>query len=107
MSEETLMTAAHRANRFFRMDMQAGGLIVDETLAAIRTLARQVELATSHVWEPGTGPTPADDALLKASRDAVRDLDIDQAKHGGLISIKTEISFDWLAKAINGAGGRK
>ena len=43
MSEETLFTAARRALRFFRIDMEKGGLMTTETEHAMSTLERMVE----------------------------------------------------------------
>lgn len=96
MSEETLMTAAHRLNRYFRVDMQNGGLVVDETLAALETLARMTD---SH--------DDSQPELLAASRECVKLMNTDMSRHGGMVSIKTEISFDTLVKAIRAAGGRQ
>ena len=100
MSNETLVTAAHRLNRFFKVDMAAGGLVVDETLGALRTLQREVELAE-------TGHKPADEGLLIAARAAARDLHSDMTRHGGMVAVSTEIAFDTLDKAIRAAGGRE
>ncbi|MCV9940945.1 hypothetical protein OIU35_31730 [Boseaceae bacterium BT-24-1] len=47
MSEETLLSAARRALRFFRIDEAHGGLTSQETLIAMDTLALQVEKETS------------------------------------------------------------
>lgn len=113
MSEETLMTAAHRLNRYFRVDMQNGGLVVDETLAALQTLSRQIDFcdaAREQVKAEYVGDTVDyrhDDELLGASRDCVKLLNLDMSKHGGMVSITTEISFDTLVKAIRAAGGRQ
>jgi len=43
MSEETLLSAARRALRFFRIDEAHGGLTSQDTLIAMDTLALQVE----------------------------------------------------------------
>lgn len=43
MSEETLLSAARRALRFFRIDEAHGGLTSQETLIAMDTLSLQVE----------------------------------------------------------------
>jgi hypothetical protein len=99
MSEETLITAAERLNRFFRIDMQNGGLIVDETLQASQTLENQIKVAEMSL--------PIDDPLLSAGREAVRNFNGDMNRHGGMVSITTEISFDTLVKAIRAAGGRQ
>lgn len=112
MSEETLITAAHRLNRYFRIDMQNGGLIVDETLAALQTLSRQIDIcdaAKERVKAEYVGDTVdcSYDKLLGASRDCVKLLNLDMSKHGGMVSITTEISFDTLVKAIRAAGGRQ
>lgn len=40
--EETLLTAARRAVRFFRIDMDKGGIITVQTQHAIETLDKQV-----------------------------------------------------------------
>ncbi|SFM97206.1 hypothetical protein [Methylobacterium pseudosasicola] len=98
MSAETLLTAAHRLNRFFKVDMAAGGLVVDETLDALRTTQRQIEIA-----EAGA---PHDPDLLAAAKAAARDLHSDMTRHGGMVAIPTEIAFDTLDKAIRAAGGR-
>lgn len=46
MSEETLLTAARRVVRFFKIDeTRGGGLISTETVKAIDTLNMQVRLA--------------------------------------------------------------
>ncbi|MGW9822253.1 hypothetical protein ACUXK4_004848 [Methylorubrum extorquens] len=97
MSAETLLTAAHRLNRFFRIDMKRGGLVVDETLAALETLEAQTR---------GTDANPAD-ALLTAAKDVTRCLRLDTSDHGGMVAIRTEIAFDTLDKAIRAKGGRK
>lgn len=99
MSTETLLTAAHRLNRFFRIDMEKGGLVVDETLEALRILQREVELAEK-------GHKPADEPLMIAARSAARDLHSDMTRHGGMVAVPTEIAFDTLDKAIRAAGGR-
>jgi hypothetical protein len=99
MSAETLLTAAHRLNRFFKVDMAAGGLVVDETLEALRTAQREIELAEA-------GHKPADEQLLIAARAAARDLHSDMTRHGGMVAIPTEIAFDTLDKAIRAVGGR-
>lgn len=99
MSAETLLTAAERLNRFFRIDMEHGGLIVDETMAAHRTLDREVELARAG--------KPHDAALLEAAAVAARDFHSDMTRHGGMVAVSTEIAFDTLDKAIRAAGGRK
>lgn len=112
MSEETLMTAAHRLNRYFRVDMQNGGLVVDETLAALETLSRHVALEDDRIRSAQADPnSDAEDCLthglLDASRECVKLMNLDMSKHGGMVSIKTEISFDTLVKAIRAAGGRQ
>ncbi len=98
MNAETLMTAAHRLNRFFRIDMEKGGLVVDETLEAHRVLVRQIERADAGA--------PHDPGVLAAARIAARDLHSDMTRHGGMVSVGTEIAFDALDKAIRAAGGR-
>ncbi|MGU3417689.1 hypothetical protein [Methylobacterium sp. D54C] len=100
MSAETLVTAAHRLNRFFKVDMAAGGLVVDETLEALRILQREVELAEK-------GHKPADEHLMVAARAAARDLHSDMTRHGGMVAVSTEIAFDTLDKAIRAVGGRE
>ena len=45
MPEETLITAARRAVRFFTIDMNKGGLITVDTEQAMDTLDKQVGLA--------------------------------------------------------------
>jgi hypothetical protein len=112
VSAETLMTAAHRLNRFFRIDMQNGGLVVDETLSALQTLTMQVEIASRarETVQASYDEDPVDDGpllLLLASRECVKLLNLDMSKHGGMVSIATEISFDTLVKAIRAAGGRQ
>ena len=99
MGAETLLTAAHRLNRFFRVDMAAGGLVVDETLEAHRILAREIERA-----EAGVSHDPG---LLAAAKGAARDLHSDMTRHGGMVAVSTEISFDTLDKAIRAVGGRE
>lgn len=42
MSEETLLTAARRAVRFFNIDMNNGGLMMVETQQAMETLDKMV-----------------------------------------------------------------
>lgn len=42
MSEETLLTAARRAVRFFNIDEEKGGITSEATLKAIHTLDIQV-----------------------------------------------------------------
>lgn len=98
MSAETLVTAAHRLNRFFRVDMR-NGLVVDETILAHLTLTREIELARKGKEH--------DHALLVAAVNAARDFAIDTSEHGGMVSAQTEISFDTLDKAIRAAGGRE
>ena len=99
MSVETLLTAAHRLNRYFRIDMEKGGLVVDETLEAHRILAREIERA-----EAGASHDPG---VLAAAKAAARDLHSDMTRHGGMVAVETEISFDTLDKAIRAAGGRE
>lgn len=99
MPEETLLTAAHRLNRFFKVDMAAGGLVVDDTLAALREAQRQIELA-----EAGASHDPG---LLSAVKAAARDLHSDMTRHGGMVAVSTEIAFDTLDKAIRAVGGRR
>lgn len=99
MSAETLLTAAHRLNRFFKVDMAAGGLVVDETLQALRTAQREIELA-----EAGKSH---DTSVLAATRAAARDLHSDMTRHGGMVAVTTEIAFDTLDTAIRAAGGRE
>lgn len=43
MSEETVLTAARRALRYFRIDEAHGGLTSRDTLIAMDTLALQIE----------------------------------------------------------------
>jgi hypothetical protein len=97
------MTAAHRLNRYFRVDMQNGGLVVDETLAALETLSKQA----SDFERSGQCFTGPDVDLLAASKECVKLMNLDMSKHGGMVSITTEISFDTLVKAIRAAGGRQ
>ena len=99
MSEETLLTAAHRLNRFFRIDMEKGGLIVDETMQAHRILDREIEAAKAGKLH--------DAALLQPAVAAARDFHADMTRHGGMVATTTEIAFDTLDKAIRAAGGRK
>ena len=47
MSQETLLTAARRAVRFFNIDMRRGGIITTQTEMAFETLNTQV-LIDSH-----------------------------------------------------------
>lgn len=42
MSDETVTTAARRVVRFFRIDMEKGGIITVETQQAIETLDKMV-----------------------------------------------------------------
>lgn len=44
--EETLLTAARRAVRFYNIDMQKGGIITVETQMAFHTLEQQIERET-------------------------------------------------------------
>lgn len=46
MAEETLLTAARRAVRFFNIDMNKGGIITVETQQAVETLDRMVHAET-------------------------------------------------------------
>lgn len=46
MSEETLLTAARRVARFFRIDQAHGGLVIIETIQAVETLDIQVSRET-------------------------------------------------------------
>lgn len=98
MSAETLITASDRLLRGFRIDMEAGGLVVDETLQALRTAQREVELA-----EAGK---PHSSGLLVAAKAACRDLHSDMTRHGGMVATSTEIAFSDLDKAIRAVGGR-
>jgi hypothetical protein len=43
--QETLLTAARRAVRFFNIDMNKGGIITPETQHAVETLDRMVHRA--------------------------------------------------------------
>lgn len=99
MAAESLLTAAHRLNRFFRIDMEKGGLIVDETMQAHRILDREIEAAKAG--------KPHDVALLPAAIAAARDFHSDMTRHGGMVATTTEIAFDTLDKAIRAVGGRK
>lgn len=99
MGAESLLTAARRLVRFFRVDMAAGGLVVDETLEALRTVQREIEHA-----EAGK---PHDPVLLAAAKAVARDLHSDMTRHGGMVAVRTEIAFDTLDKAIRAAGGRE
>lgn len=99
MAEETLLTAAHRLNRFFRIDMEKGGLIVDETMQAHRILDREIEAAQAG--------KPHETALLQPAIIAARDFHSDMTRHGGMVATTTEIAFDTLDKAIRAVGGRK
>lgn len=56
MSEETLLSAARRALRFFRIDEAHGGLTSQETLIAMDTLALQVEKETARQQTPVPAP---------------------------------------------------
>lgn len=47
MAEETLLTAARRACRFYNIDMNKGGIITVETEQAMATLAKMVEKETN------------------------------------------------------------
>lgn len=98
MAAETLMTAAHRLNRYFRIDMEKGGLVTDETLEAHRILDREMQLAEADKAH--------DPELLRAARAAARDFHGDMTRHGGMVAVSTEIAFDTLDKAIRAAGGR-
>lgn len=42
MSEETLLTASRRVVRFFRIDMEKGGFVTEQTEWAIEQLDRMV-----------------------------------------------------------------
>lgn len=42
MTEETLLTAARRVARFFRLDQSHGGLVSIETIQAVETLDIQI-----------------------------------------------------------------
>ena len=42
MADETLFTAARRVLRFVRIDLEHGGLISRDTLAALDTLEREI-----------------------------------------------------------------
>jgi len=46
MAEETLLSAARRALRFFRIDESHGGLTSQDTLIAMDTLGLQIEKET-------------------------------------------------------------
>jgi hypothetical protein len=46
MPQETLLTAARRAVRFFNIDMNAGGLISTDTQIAIDTLDKMIRQET-------------------------------------------------------------
>ncbi|CAD5276857.1 conserved hypothetical protein [Bosea sp. 62] len=54
MSEETLLSAARRALRFFRIDEAHGGLTSQDTLIAMDTLALQVEKESEREKRAGT-----------------------------------------------------
>lgn len=98
MSDETLLTAAHRMLRFFRTDARVG-FTSDDLHAAERTCEAQIGLA-----EKGAAH---DAAVLAAARTATVSLFTDESQHGGVISIRSQIAFDQLDKAIRGAGGRR
>ena len=51
MSEETLLSAARRARRFFLIDEAHGGLTSRDTLIAMDTLALQIEKAAQREKE--------------------------------------------------------
>jgi hypothetical protein len=65
MSEETLLSAARRALRFFRIDEAHGGLTSQDTLIAMDTLAIQGEKAAERERR-----TVADLALAQPDRAA-------------------------------------
>lgn len=98
MSAETLLTASHRLNRFFRIDARVG-FLTDETLSASRILEREIGLA-----EAGAEHDPG---IMRAAKECSRLLGIDDREHGGTIRIPTQIAFDALDRAISAAGGRK
>lgn len=58
MSEETLLSAARRALRFFRIDEAHGGLTSQETLIAMDTLALQVEKESEREKQLASVSTP-------------------------------------------------
>lgn len=94
VSAETLMSAAERLNRFFRIDMQKGGLVVDSTLQALETLEYQVQRAP-----PGE--------LRDICKIVARDMRLDTTDHGGMVRVQTQIQFDTLEKTIRRLGGRQ
>ena len=54
MSAETLLSAARRAVRFFRIDeTRGGGLISIETVKAVQTLDEQVRLESARQGQNG------------------------------------------------------
>ena len=53
MAEETLLSAARRVVRFFRIDMNKGGLITTETEQAFDTLDKMVRLEAAKEGEKG------------------------------------------------------
>ena len=74
MSEETLLSAARRAVRFFNIDITKGGIIVEETEQAFSTLEIQIDRSNK---------TPLRDATRAALTAYSADMN-----NGGLI--KTE-----------------
>lgn len=48
MAEETLLTAARRAVRFFNIDMEKGGLITEDTQQSISTLDKMVRMVDAN-----------------------------------------------------------
>jgi hypothetical protein len=44
MADETLLSAARRVVRFFQIDMNAGGLITNDTEIAMLTLEKMVRI---------------------------------------------------------------
>jgi hypothetical protein len=68
MSEETLLSAARRVARFFRIDEAHGGLTSRDTLIAFITLDKEIERETARlkaIEEQKNAESPALDQPLE------------------------------------------
>jgi hypothetical protein len=90
MSEETLLTASRRVVRFFKIDEAHGGFTTPETVHAVDTLRRQIELAAKR---------EVNAELLTAARHMEVCFSIDEAG-GGLMSVNTLKAVEGLDKQV-------
>lgn len=97
MSEETLLTASRRVVRFMNIDNAHGGFTTDDTMYAVHTLRRQLELASADTVDKG---------LLEAARAFDVCFTIDESRSGGLTSVDTLKAIEQLDKQVRKEAAR-